>query len=210
MVVRGELHQGILEASGPLVSLFQGTMTTTGDFVNVQGNGTGGSAQLMASLQQSNVLQGAVQLNNSQLQVGGHLFNFLNGATGAVTGNLTALANDSILSVNGALLAVGLNSSFTLTGGSLVAFGFGTNTVNITGTSGTCAGCNLSTTIPNLSGIPVLLHPSATVAVGNGFIPYAGVGQGTIGGLDYNNTVNVSSGAAVLQVDQGGTLVLNP
>jgi hypothetical protein len=210
MVVRGELHQGILEASGPLVSLFQGTMTTTGDFVNVQGNGTGGSAQLMASLQQSNVLQGALQLNNSQLQVGGHLFNFLNGATGAVTGNLTALANGSILSVNGALLAVGLNSSFTLTGGSLVAFGFGTNTVNITGTSGTCAGCNLSTTVPNLSGVPVLLHPSATVAVGNGFIPFAGVGQGTIGGLDYNNTVNVSSGAAVLQVDQGGTLVLNP
>lgn len=210
MVVRGELHQGILEASGPLVSLFQGTMATTGDFVNVQGNGTGGSAQLMASLQQSNVLQAALQLNNSQLQVGGHLFNFLNGATGAVTGNLTALANDSILSVNGALLAVGLNSSFTLTGGSLVAFGFGTNSVNITGTSGMCAGCNLSTNVPNLSGIPVLLHPSANVTVGNGFIPYAGVGQGTIGGMDFTNTVNVSPGAAVLQVDQGGTLVLNP
>jgi hypothetical protein len=46
--------------------------------------------------------------------------------------------------------------------------------------------------------------------VGNGFIPYAGVGQGNIGGLDFNNTVNVSTGAAVLQVDQGGTLVLNP
>ena len=209
-VIRGELAPSILEASGPLVSLFQGTMTTSGDFVNVQGNGTADSAQLMASLQQSNVLQGALQLNNSQLQVGGHLFNFLNGATGQVTGNLTALANDSILSVNGALLSVGLNSSFTLTGGSLVAFGFGTNTVNITGTSGTCAGCNLSTTVPNLTGIPVLLHPSATVAVGNGFIPYAGVGQGTIGATDFNNAVNVSAGAAVLQVDQGGTLVLNP
>jgi hypothetical protein len=210
MVVRGDLHQGILEASGPLVSLFQSTMTTTGDFVNVQGNGMGGSAQLVASLQQSNVLQGAVQLNNSQLQVGGHLFNFLNGATGQVTGNLTALANDSILSVNGALVAVGLNSSFTLTGGSLVAFGFGTNTVNITGTSGMCAGCNLSTTVPNLSGVPVLLHPSATVAVAPGFVPYAGVGQGTIGLTDFSNNVNVSLGAAVLQVDQGGTLVLNP
>jgi hypothetical protein len=210
MVVRGDLHQGILEASGPLVSLFQSTMTTTGDFVNVQGNGMGGSAQLVASLQQSNVLQGAVQLNNSQLQVGGHLFNFLNGVTGQVTGNLTALANDSILSVNGALVAVGLNSSFTLTGGSLVAFGFGTNTVNITGTSGMCAGCNLSTTVPNLSGVPVLLHPSATVAVAPGFVPYAGVGQGTIGLTDFSNNVNVSLGAAVLQVDQGGTLVLNP
>ena len=92
-------------------------MATSGDFVNVQGNGTADSAQLMASLQQSNVLQGAVQLNNSQLQVGGHLFNLLNGATGQVTGNLTALANDSILDVNGALVAVGLNSSFTLTAG---------------------------------------------------------------------------------------------
>jgi hypothetical protein len=125
-----------------------------------------------------------------------------------VTGNLTALANNSSLSVNGALLSVGLNSSFTLTGGSLVAFGFGTNTVNITGTSGGCAGCNLSLNVPNLTGIPVLLHPSATVSVGNGFVPYAGVGQGTIGGVDFNNTVNVSPGAAVLQVDQGGTLVL--
>jgi hypothetical protein len=46
--------------------------------------------------------------------------------------------------------------------------------------------------------------------VGGGFIPYAGIGQGTIGGVDFNNTVNVSPGAAVLQVDQGGTLVLNP
>ena len=209
-VVRGTLAPSILEASGPLVSLFQGTMATSADFVTVQGNGTADSAQLMASLQQSNVLQGAVQLNNSQLQVGGHLFNFLNGATGAVTGNLATLANDSILDVNGALVAVGLNSSFTLTGGSLVAFGFGTNTVNITGTSGTCAGCNLSTTVPNLTGIPVLLHPSANVSVGNGFVPYAGAGQGTIGATDFNNAVNVSSGAAVLQVDQGGTLVLNP
>lgn len=210
VVVRGDLAPSILEASGPLVSLFQGTMTTTGDFVDVQGNGTSGSAQLLASLQQSNVLQGALQLDNGQLQVGGHLFNFLNGATGTVTGNLTALANGSTLSVNGALLAVSLNSSFTLTGGSLVAFGFGTNMVNITGMSGTCTGCNLSTTVPNLTGIPVLLHPSATVAVGGGFIPYAGIGQGTIGGADFNNTVNVSPGAAVLQVDQGGTLVLNP
>ncbi|MDR4496192.1 MAG: hypothetical protein R3B74_17595 [Nitrospirales bacterium] len=210
MVIRGELHQGILEASAPLVSLFQSTMMTTGDFANVQGSGTSGSAQLLASLQQSNVLQGAVLLNNSQLQVGGHLFNFLNGATGQLIGNLTALANDSVLSVNGALLAVGLNSSFSLSGGSLVAFGFGTNNVNVTGTSGACAGCTLSTTVPNLSGVPVLLHPSATVSVGNGFVPYAGVGQGTIGGVDFNNTVTVSPGAAVLQVDQGGTLVLNP
>jgi len=176
----------------------------------VQGNGASGSAQLLASLQQSNVLQGAVQLNNSQLQVGGHLFNILNGAVGQLAGNLTALANNSLLSVNGALLAVGLNSSFSLSGGSLVAFGFGTNSVNITGTSGTCAGCNLSTTVPNLPGIPVLLHPSATVSVGNGFVPFAGVGQGTINGMDFNNTVTASPGAAVLQVDQGGTLVLNP
>ncbi|MGD9850870.1 MAG: FecR domain-containing protein [Nitrospirales bacterium] len=210
MIVRGDLHQGILEASAPLVSLFQGTMMTTGDFANVQGHGTPNSARLMASLQQSNVLQAAVQLNNSQLQVGGHLFNFLNGATGQVTGNLTALANNSLLSVNGALLAVGSNSSFSLSGGSLVAFGFGTNTVNITGTSGGCVGCTLSTTIPNLAGIPVLLHPSATLSVGGGFVPYAGVGQGTIGGVDFNNSVTVSPGAAVLQVDQGGTLVLNP
>jgi hypothetical protein len=56
----------------------------------------------------------------------------------------------------------------------------------------------------------VLLHPSATVAVAPGFVPYAGVGQGTIGLTDFSNNVNVSLGAAVLQVDQGGTLVLNP
>ncbi|MCA9466654.1 MAG: hypothetical protein KC643_14605, partial [Nitrospira sp.] len=196
VVVRGELHQAILEASAPLIGLFQSTMMTTGDFAQFQGNGNANSATFLAALQQANVLQGAVQLNNSQLQVGGHLFNFLNGTTGQVVGNLAALANGSNLTVNGALIAVGLNSSFTLSGGSLVAFGFGTNSVNITGTSGTCAGCALSTTVPNLDGIPVLLHPSATVSVGNGFVPYAGVGQGTINAGNFDNSVNVSPGAA--------------
>ncbi len=208
IVVRGELAPSILEASGPLVSMFQGTMYTTGDFANIQGNGTADSAQLMASLQQAGVLQGAVQLNNSQLKVGGHLFNFLNGATGDITGNLVALANNSTLTLEGVLLAVGLNSSFTLSGGSLVAFGFGTNTVNISG-AGECAGCTLTTDIENLQGVPVLAHPTATINVGEGFVPYAGVGQGDMP-MDFNNTVNVTEGTAVLHVGENANLTLNP
>ncbi len=208
IVVRGELAPSILEASGPLVSMFQSTMMTTGDVVRIEKTGEAGAAQLMASLQQAGVLQGAVQLNNSQLKVGGHLFNFLNGATGDVTGNLVALANNSTLTVEGVLLAVGLDSSFTLSGGSLVAFGFGTNTVNISG-AGECAGCTLTTDIENLQGVPVLAHPTATINVGEGFVPYAGVGQGDMP-MDFNNTVNVTDGAAVLHVGENANLTLNP
>lgn len=56
--------------------------------------------------------------------------------------------------------------------------------------------------------IPASLR--SMVEVDNWFVPFRGVGQGTVRGIDFNDTVNVSPGAAVLQVDQGGTLVLNP
>lgn len=48
------------------------------------------------------------------------------------------------------------------------------------------------------------------VEVDNWFVPFRGVGQGTVRGIDFNDTVNVSSGAIVLLVQRGVMLVLNP
>jgi len=103
---------------------------------------------------------------------------------------------------------VGVGSSFSLNSGSLVAFGTGINTLNITSTSGICAGCSLTTTIPNLAGVPVLVHPMATVSVAPGFLPFAGLG--TFAGGNTVNTINITPGAAVLQVAAGGKLTLRP
>jgi len=201
----GDLDQALLEASSPLLAMIGSSLTTASDFGRVAGQ----NAKLDATLIPGDAL---VRLNASSLMVNGNLFSVTGGGQLIVNGGslLSLQGNSTVTLAGGAFVAVGPNSSFTLTGGSLVDFGFGTNTVTITGTSGSCLGCNLSTTIPNLSGVPVLLHPSATIAVGNGFVSYAGVGQGTMGGVGFANTVNVSPGAAVLQVDQGGTLVLNP
>lgn len=62
------------------------------------------------------VLMAAIQLNNTTLNVDGHLTSFTNGATGDIIGILMSLANGSRLNLSGALVAVFLNSSFTLTG----------------------------------------------------------------------------------------------
>ena len=73
-----------------------------------------------------------------------------------------------------------------------------------------CMDYTFSTTIPNEWGLCIPASLCSMVEVDNWFVPFRGVGQGTVRGIDFNDTVNVSPGAAVLQVDQGGTLVLNP
>ncbi|TMQ27837.1 MAG: hypothetical protein E6K65_13415 [Nitrospirae bacterium] len=205
VVVRSELDQALLAASAPLVTVIQGSMTTTSDFIKVDGV----NAKLMANVPNDQlVLKALVQLLNSTANITGHLINVTNGATASVTGNLLALGGNSTLNLAGALAAVGVGSSFSLNSGSLVAFGTGINTLNITNTSGICAGCSLTTTIPNLAGVPVLMHPNATVTVGSGFLPFAG--QGTFAGGNTVNTINITPGAAVLQVAAGGKLTLRP
>ena len=206
ITMRAELDQALLEASAPLISFINSSMKTTGDFVHV----SGAQAQLTANVPNDQlILRGAVQLNGSTLSVGGHLFNITEGAKASMTGNLVALANGSTLNVAGALINVGTGSSFSLAGGSLVSFGVGTNNVNVTGA--TCAGCVPRTNIPNLTAaIPVVAHPSATITVQSGFVPFAGVGAGTIlPRQSFNNTVNLPQGGmGALVVGQNATLAL--
>jgi len=207
IVVKAELDSALLQASAPLIRVIQGSITTTSDLVLVDGS----NAILTVNIPNDQlVLQGAIEINNATMNVGGNVFNITNVASASITGNLVAIGNNSTLTVGGSLIAVGPGSIFTLTGGSLIAFGIGTNTVTFTGTAGGCGGCTLTSTVPNLLGIPVLLHHTATVTVGNGFVPYSGISQGIVNNVDYNNTINVEPGAAVLQVDAGGTLTLNP
>ncbi len=122
-----------------------------------------------------------------------------------VTGHLVGVSGGGTLNIlNGALVRVDNGGVFRLTGGSLIQFGSGTNTVNITGSSPLCMGCTLTTAIPNLTGVPVLLANGATtsnVSVAPGFTAYGGTGS-----------VNVSGpSGAVLKVD-GSTskIVLAP
>jgi len=199
------LDPALLAASSPLVSLINSKMKTTGDFASI----TGLNARLTANIPNDQlVLQAAVQLNASQLTVGGNLFNFVGGAKGTITGNLIALANGSTLTITGAFANVGIGSSFTLQGGSLVAFGLGTNTVTVGGA--TCVGCVLRL-VPNLAGIPVMAHPTATITVDPGFVAFAGVGTGTVGTTPFNNKVNLPTAASnlgALVVGQNATLAL--
>ena len=207
IVVKAELDSALLQASAPLIRVIQGSIITTSDLVLVDGS----NAQLIVNVPNDQlVLQAAIEINNATMDVKDHVFNFTNGASGTINGNLVAIGNDSSLTVGGSLIAVGPGSTMTLTGGSLIAFGFGTNTVTFTGTAGGCGGCTLTSTVPNLLGIPVRLHDTATITVGNGYRPYSGVGTGSVNNVDYNNTINYETGAAVLQVDAGGTLTLNP
>lgn len=206
VTMRAELDTALLEASAPLMSLINSTARTTGDFSHISGT----TAQLTVNVPNDQlVLRGAVQLNGSTLSVGGHLFNITDGAKASMMGNLVALANGSTLNVAGGLVNVGAGSSFSLAGGSLVSFGVGTNSVNIGG--GTCSGCVARTNIPNLAaGLPIVAHPSSTITVQEGFVPFAGVGAGTTSsGQAFKNTVNLPQGnMGALVVDQNATLTL--
>jgi hypothetical protein len=203
------LDPALLAASSPIARLIQSRMKTTGDFFLASGL----NARLNASVPNDRlVLRAAVELNAAQLNVAGNLFKFTGGAQGAVTGNLTALANGSTLNLTGAFINLGLSSSFTLQGGSLVAFGLGTNTVNVGGA--TCATCMVRTDIPNLLGIPVAIGQGATINVDPGFVPFNGVGTGrqTVGNqtVAFNNKVNLptANNVGVLVVAQNATLHL--
>ncbi len=194
--VKSVLDEAILTASAPLMTAWNSTVATTSDFLNIDGK----NAKLLASIPNDQLtLQAVVQLNNSSLDVGGHLVSVTGGGSANIVGNLVALTNNSTLNLAGSLVNVGAGSAFSLTGGSLIAFGTGSNSVNITGGIGGCAGCAISNSIPNLGGLPVLLHPSATVNVGQGFVPVSGQGA-----------LNINPDAAFIQVGQGASLTLAP
>ena len=150
-----------------------------------------------------------VKLNASTLAVtSGSLFNAARGSVLNVTGNLVSLANGSTLNIlNGSLVGVSGGSVFKLAGGSLGAFGAGANTLNITGAAPLCSGCNVTTSIPNFGGYPVLLKNGAQVAnvtVAPGFTPFTGLGA--------SNTVKVSGPSGAVLTVSGATskVVLGP
>jgi len=133
-------------------------------------------------------------LNASRLTVAGSLVNVTNSFM-TVIGNLFSLTGGSTLSINGgALVTVSGGGVFNLTGDSLGAFGTGTNVLSITATPG--ASGNITTTIPNLLGVPVALLNGATasqVKAAPGFTPFSGVGG--------SNSVSIAPTAAALVVN---------
>ena len=113
--------------------------------------------------------------------------------------NLVSVANGSMLNVTGgSLVTIGGGSVFTLAGGSLGAFsGTGTSAINLTNSAALCGGCSITTTITNLTGVPVLLKNGASatnVNVTTGFTPFSGTNA--------NNTLSVTgTSGAVLTLD---------
>ena len=111
----------------------------------------------------------------------GYFFGIKGGSSLNVVGNLLSLTNGSSVTINnGALVTVvdgGSSGSFLkLTGGSLVVFGAGSNTLTINGTAPT-------TTI---GGVPVLLTGGALagqVQVAPGFTPFVGGAPGGAGAV---------------------------
>jgi hypothetical protein len=94
-------------------------------------------------------------------------------------------------------------SVFTLQNGTLVNFGTGTNTVNIT--NSLCSGGGCFSPFANQS-FQVAGNP-ANFSAPNGFDPFVNVGNLPDGSV---NTVNVEPGSAVLEVQNGGQITIIP
>jgi hypothetical protein len=185
-----QVDTALFEATAPLFNLLAGAkQTTTGDFVNLVKN-----AKMNANVP----ADALVRLNASTLTVSnGSLFNVAGGSFLNVNGSLFSLTNGSTLNItNGGLVTVAGGSVFTLTNGSLGTFGTGTNTLNLTNTAALCSGCTLTSSIPNLAGVPVLLTngaSAANVTVNAGFTPFAGLSA-----INKVNTVGASAAALVV------------
>jgi YVTN family beta-propeller protein len=190
------LDTALLEASAPILHLTASSTITSASHALELVN----AAKLTASLSGDALFK----LNASNLTItNGSLVSLGGSSFMSVIGNLLSLFNGSAASItNGGLVSVSGTSVFRLTGGSLVAFlgGTGTSTVNVTGTSG--AGGTIVNTIPNLSGVPVLLKNGATAAqisVTSGFTAFSG-GTPTFG----------STGAALVVDGSSAKIKLGP
>ena len=184
------LDQALLKASSPLLAMIRGTLTTTSDFGRVAGQ----NAKLVASIMPGDAL---VRLDASLMIVNGNLFSVTAGASLVVNGNLVFLNQGSTLTLNGGVLAsvLGAGSTFSLTNGALVEFGAGTNTLNISNNLCAGGGCfNPFLTNPTLQ----VAGDSSSFSVPQGYTPFVG--------LTNTNTVNIGSNAAILAVQDGGTI----
>ena len=181
-------------ASTPLLAMIRGTMETTSVFGQIGGK----NAKIAANLVPGDAL---VRLDASSLTVNGNLFNVTSGGQLVVSGGaLLSLQGNSIVNINGVLVSVtGAGSLFSLTGGSLVDFGGGTNSVNISNSLCSGGGCFAPFSDPNL----MVAGDSANFSAPAGYNPFVDAGTFTDGSV---NMVNVTTGAAILEVQQGGRI----
>jgi hypothetical protein len=190
----GVLDQALLEASTPLLAMIRGTMETTSVFGQIGGK----NAKIAANLVPGDAL---VRLDASSFTVNGNLFNVTGGGQLVVSGGaLLSLQGNSIVNINGVLVSVtGVGSLFSLTGGSLVDFGGGTNSVNISNSLCSGGGCFAPFSDPSL----MVAGDSASFSAPAGYNPFVDAGTFTDGSV---NTVNVTTGSAILEVQQGGSI----
>ena len=169
----------LLEASAPLLNLRNGASVTLGS-----------SALELVKQARMDVIGPVVRLDASTLNIlGNHVITVGGGAFPSllnVTGSLIALANSSTLNVsNGALLSV-FNSVAKITG-ALIAFGPGSNVVNLTNTL--------------CSGFSCFTQNGITVALGAG----ASSSQVTIGTGAISGTGTINLGPSAAHVVVGGS-----
>jgi hypothetical protein len=189
------LDRALLEATAPIVNLVAGTNLAATNEALLLTSG----AKLVGNLVPASAL---IKVDGSTLIVrNGSLVNVVGGSFLNVTGNLLSVLNGGTVSaLNGGLVTIAGGSVFSLTGGSLVSFGAGSNTLNLTAAAPLCSGCSLTTAIPNLTGVPVLLKNGASAAnvmVNAGFVPFAGLGG--------SNALNVKGASGAVLVLDGAT-----
>ena len=190
----GVLDQALLEASSPLVAMIQGTMETTSDFGQIGGK----NAKVVANLVTGDAL---VRLDASAFTANGNLFTVTDGAQLLVTnGALLSLQGNSTANINGVFVSVtGAGSLFSLAGGSLVDFGGGTNMVNVSNNLCSAGGCFAPFSDPSL----MVAGDPANFSAPSGFNPFVDAGTFADGSV---NSVNVTPGSAILEVQQGGSI----
>ncbi len=190
----GVLDQTLLEASAPLLAMIRGTLDVASDFGQIGGK----NAKLVANLVSGDAL---VRLAASNLIVDGNMFNVTGGGQLLVTdGALLSLQGGSNAFINGVFVSVsGAGSLFSLTNGSLVDFGSGINTVNVTNSLCGGGGCFAPFSDPTL----LVAGDPANFSAPAGFNPFVGAGTFTDGSV---NAVNVAPGSAILEVQNGGTI----
>ncbi|MDH5562626.1 MAG: hypothetical protein OEY91_03250, partial [Nitrospirota bacterium] len=190
----GILDQALLEATSPLLAMIRGTMETTSDFGQIGGK----NANVVANLVAGDAL---IRMDASSFTVHGNLFNVTGGGQMLVTGGaLLSLQGNSIANINGVFVSVGgTGSLFSLTGGSLVDFGTGTNIVNISNSLCGSGGCFAPFSDTNL----MVAGDRANFMAPAGYNPFVDAGTFADGSV---NKVNVTPGSAILEIQPGGTI----
>ncbi len=191
----GELDQALLEASAPILGMIRSTFLGNGDFGSVEGQ----NAKLIANLAPGDAL---VRVDASSFMVNGNLFTVTNGGQLLLNGgSLLSVTGDGSATIQGGVLvSVGADSLFSVGGGgSLINFGTGTNTVNISNSLCNGGGCFAPFDNPAWQ----VAGDASDFSAPAGYDPFLDVGTFSDGSV---NTLNITPGSAVLEVQTGGTI----